>query len=85
MAKTIYPGLTSDSHMQRSFDQAFSKYLQVTPIRIMLLHVDSSLAEEQREASNFCLKTAVIKCLRGPKSRHSDNSIDFDTLQRLLI
>ena len=40
MAETIYPGLAMDAYMQRSLDQAFSKYLQVTPSRVMLLHID---------------------------------------------
>ena len=75
--------------MQRSLDQAFSKYLQVTPIRIMLLHVDDSAVEERRETGSqqgFCLKSAVIKYLRGgPNGRATGNSIDFDTLQKLLI
>ena len=86
MAMTLCPILTSDSNMQRSIDQAFSKYLQVTPTRIMLLHV-SAEDEEQRENSpkSFCLKSAVIKCLRGPESRASDKSLEFDALQKLLI
>lgn len=36
MAETLYPPLVNDQTMQRSLDQAFSKYLQVQPARVML-------------------------------------------------
>ena len=40
MAKAIYPVLESDIILQRSLKNAFSKYLEASPIRIMLLHVN---------------------------------------------
>ena len=42
MAEALYPPLAHDSTMQRSLDQAFSKYLQVQPARVMLLQDDPS-------------------------------------------
>jgi len=41
-------------------DQAFSKYLQISPARIMLLKINEQeeLALKQNQA--FCLKSAVI-------------------------
>ena len=60
MAETIYPQITKDTGMQRTMDQAFSKYLQISPARIMLLKINEQeeLALKQNQA--FCLKSAVI-------------------------
>lgn len=64
MAEAICPELSQNPYKQRSLNQAFSKYLQVTPARVMLLHVGE--IEERRapaSAQTFCLKSAVIECL----------------------
>ena len=39
MAATLYPKISNDSYVKRSLENAFSKYLEAAPVRIMLLHV----------------------------------------------
>ena len=86
MAETLHPELASDKQLQRSLDNAFSKYLEVSPLRVMLLHTDnddheSSIAEDQA----FCLKSAVVSCLKSPEAQACSNSLDFDTLMKMLV
>ena len=86
MAEVRHPGLSSDKTLKRSLDNAFSKYLEVSPLRVMLLHTDHddfepSIAEEQV----FCLKTAVVSCLKSPEAKACRNSLDFDTLMKMLV
>ena len=87
-AEVLYPPLVKDSAMQRSLDQAFSKYLQVQPSRVMLLHCPPPIQEGppglMPPQQGFCLKSAVVECLSGAHAR-SDKSLDLDTLKKLLI
>jgi len=55
-------------------------------MRIKLLHVGEE--EERRQVfdgESFCLKKAVIECLRSPEAQALKNSLDFDSLKRMLI
>lgn len=52
----------------------------------MLLNVDAE--EEQRaifDGESFCLKRAVVECLRSPEAQAFRNSLDFDSLKKMLI
>lgn len=52
----------------------------------MLLHVGET---EERSAPDsaqtFCLKTAVIECLKSPNARQTDMSLELDKLKRMLV
>ena len=45
MAELLHAELVTDKILQRSLDNAFSKYLEASPIRFMLLHVEKQEEE----------------------------------------
>ena len=55
-------------------------------MRIKLLHDEAE--EEERsifEENAFCIKRAVIECLKSQEAASHDNSLNFDTLKKMLL
>ena len=83
-----YPPITKNISLMRTLDQAFSKHLQIQPARIKLVIIqqeEQPFSQEDAIQGGFCLKNAIIDCLKSPESGSKDNSLEFDSLKNLLI
>ena len=81
MAKTLYPKIEQDLILQRSLENAFSKYLEAAPVKIMLLHVTEQEEENMAFQVKSRLKRDVVECLRSTVS----GALDYDTLKEMIF
>ena len=81
MSATLYPRIDNDSFVKRSLENAFSKYLEAAPVRIMLLHVSEQEEDNMAFQAKSRLKRDVVDCLRNSEK----GTLDYDTLKEMIV